>query len=79
MGNGRIFLKTRHDASINKDLSNEPNFDRIHLVGQYLYTLTNSGSGHIRIHRMWHHRIDQNRLCINRFMLKKKLFDSRVF
>ncbi len=34
MGNGRIFLKTRRDASFN--LSNEPNFDRIHLAGQYL-------------------------------------------
>jgi hypothetical protein len=36
MGDGRIFLKTGHDASFNKDLSNEPNFDRIHLSGQYL-------------------------------------------
>ena len=36
MGDGRIFLKTGRDASINKDLSNEPNFDRIHLAGQYL-------------------------------------------
>ncbi len=36
MGDGRIFLKTRRDASFNKDLSNEPNFDRIHLAGQYL-------------------------------------------
>jgi hypothetical protein len=25
MGDGRIFLKTRRDASFNKDLSNEPN------------------------------------------------------
>ncbi len=31
MGDGRIFLKT-----INKDLSNEPNFGLIHLAGQYL-------------------------------------------
>ncbi len=30
MGDGRIFLKTHRDASFNKDLSNEPNFDRIH-------------------------------------------------
>jgi hypothetical protein len=36
MGGGRIFLKTRRDASFNEDLSNEPNFDRIHLAGQYL-------------------------------------------
>jgi hypothetical protein len=36
MGHGQIFLKTRRDASFNKDLSNEPNFDRIHLGGQYL-------------------------------------------
>jgi hypothetical protein len=33
MGNGRIFLKSLGDASFNKDLSNESNFDRIHLVG----------------------------------------------
>ncbi len=26
MGDGRIFLKSRRDASFNKDLSNEPNF-----------------------------------------------------
>ncbi len=36
MGDGRIFLKTCYDASFNKDLSNEPNFDQIHLAGQYL-------------------------------------------
>jgi hypothetical protein len=36
MGDGRIFLKTRHDVSFNKVLSNEPNFGRIHLAGQYL-------------------------------------------
>ena len=36
MGDGRIFLKNGHDASFNKDLSNEPNFERIHLAGQYL-------------------------------------------
>ncbi len=36
MGDRRIFIKTGHDASVNKDLSNEPNFDRIHLAGQYL-------------------------------------------
>ncbi len=34
MGDGRIFLKTGRDASFNKDLSNEPNFDRIHLAEQ---------------------------------------------
>jgi hypothetical protein len=27
MEDGRIFLKTRLDASFNKDLSNEPSFD----------------------------------------------------
>jgi hypothetical protein len=37
MGDWRIFLKSLHDASFNKDLSNEPNFDRIHIAGQYLY------------------------------------------
>ncbi len=36
MGDGRIFLKNGRDASFNKDLSSEPNFDRIHLDGQYL-------------------------------------------
>ncbi len=36
MGDRQIFLKTCHDASFNKDLSNEPNFDGIHLAGQYL-------------------------------------------
>jgi hypothetical protein len=36
MGDGRIFLKTRHNAFFNKDLSNEPNFDWIHLTEQYL-------------------------------------------
>jgi hypothetical protein len=36
MGDVRIFLKTCRDTSFNKDLSNEPNFDRIHLAGQYL-------------------------------------------
>jgi hypothetical protein len=36
MGDGRIFLKTGRDASFIKDLSNEPNFDWIHLAGQYL-------------------------------------------
>ncbi len=36
MGDGRIFLKTGRDDSFNKDLSNEPNLDRIHVAGQYL-------------------------------------------
>ncbi len=36
MEGGRIFLKIRRDASFNKYLSNEPNFDRIHFAGQYL-------------------------------------------
>ncbi len=34
MGDGRIFLKSCRDASFHKDLSNEPNFDRIYLAGQ---------------------------------------------
>jgi hypothetical protein len=34
MGEGWIFLKTRRDVSFNKDLSNEPSFDRIHLAGR---------------------------------------------
>ncbi len=36
MGDRRIFLKTGREASFNKDLSNEPNFDQSHLAGQYL-------------------------------------------
>ncbi len=36
MGDGRNFLKTGRDASFNKHLTDEPNFDRIHLAGQYL-------------------------------------------
>ncbi len=36
MGDRWIFLKNRRDVSFNQDLSNEPNFDRIHLAGQYL-------------------------------------------
>jgi hypothetical protein len=36
MGDGQIFLKSRHDISFHKDLLNEPNFDRIYLAGQYL-------------------------------------------
>jgi hypothetical protein len=35
-GDGQILLKPRRDDSFNKDLSNEPNFGRIHLAGQYL-------------------------------------------
>ncbi len=35
-GGGRIFLKSRRDIPFNKDLSNEHNFDGIHLAGQYL-------------------------------------------
>jgi hypothetical protein len=34
MGDGRIFLSSLHNASFNKDLSIEPNFNRIHLAGQ---------------------------------------------
>jgi hypothetical protein len=36
MGDGRIFLNNLRETSINKDLSNEPNFGLIHLAGQYL-------------------------------------------
>ncbi len=36
MGDGRVFLKTGRDASLNTDLSNEPNFDQIHLAEKYL-------------------------------------------
>ncbi len=36
MGDGRILLKPRRDDSFNKVLSNEPNFGRIYLAGQYL-------------------------------------------
>jgi hypothetical protein len=35
---GRILLKHPRDTSFNKDLSNEPNFGRIYLAGQYLQT-----------------------------------------
>jgi hypothetical protein len=41
MGDRRIFLKNGRDASFNKDLSNEPNFGRIHLAGQYLKSRNN--------------------------------------
>ncbi len=34
MGDGRIFLKSRCDASFHKDLSNKPFFDQIYLAGQ---------------------------------------------
>ncbi len=36
MGERQTFLISCCNASFNKDLSNEPNFDRIHLAGQYL-------------------------------------------
>jgi hypothetical protein len=36
MGDGRILLKPRRDDSFKTVLSNEPNFGRIHLAGQYL-------------------------------------------
>jgi hypothetical protein len=36
MGDGRIFLKIFHASLFNVDLSNEPNFGRINLAGQYL-------------------------------------------
>ncbi len=37
MGGRQIFLKTFRSSLFNEDLSNEPNFGRIHLAGQYLY------------------------------------------
>ncbi len=36
MGDGRILLEPWRDDSFKKVLSNEPNFGRIHLAGQYL-------------------------------------------
>ena len=36
MGGGRIFLKSFRASLFNEDLSNEPNFSRIHFTGQYL-------------------------------------------
>jgi hypothetical protein len=36
MGGGRIFLKTFGASLFNDDLSNEPNFGQIHLIGKYL-------------------------------------------
>jgi hypothetical protein len=36
MGDGRIFLKSFRASLFNDDLTNEPNFGRIHLAGQYL-------------------------------------------
>ncbi len=36
MGGGRIFLETFRASLFNEDLSNEPNFSRIQLAGQYL-------------------------------------------
>ncbi len=36
MGGGRIFLQTLRAFLFNDDLSNEANFGRIHLAGQYL-------------------------------------------
>ncbi len=35
-GGGRILLKPRRYDSFKKVLSNEPNFGRIHLAGEYL-------------------------------------------
>ncbi len=36
MEGGRIFLQTFRASLLNDDLSNEPNYGRIYLVGQYL-------------------------------------------
>ncbi len=40
----RIFLKSFRTSLFNEDLSNEPNFGRIHLAGQYLYVTVSSYS-----------------------------------
>ena len=45
MGDGRIFLKSRRDASFNEDLWNEPSLGWIHLAGQYLYSETKQKRG----------------------------------
>jgi hypothetical protein len=37
MEDGQIFSKNLRDSLFNDDLSNEPNFGRIHLAGQCLY------------------------------------------
>ncbi len=39
-----FFSKSLRDASFNKDLSNEPNFDRIHLGGHWTVPLKHSWS-----------------------------------
>jgi hypothetical protein len=36
MVDGLIFLKNHRASLFNDDLSNKPNFGRIHLAGQYL-------------------------------------------
>jgi hypothetical protein len=36
MGDGQIFSKNLSSYLFNDDLSNEPNFGWVHLVGQYL-------------------------------------------
>ncbi len=40
LGAGGFFLKTYRASLFNEDLSNEPNFGRIHLAGQYLQHLS---------------------------------------
>jgi hypothetical protein len=42
MGDGRIFLKTRRDASFNKDLSYEPNFYRKYIIHGFTNALRKS-------------------------------------
>jgi hypothetical protein len=58
MGDGRIFLKTRRNASFNKDLWNEPTFGRIHLAGQWTVPL----STFLRIFQSINHK---NKIFIN--------------
>jgi hypothetical protein len=36
MGGGQIFLKTFRASLFTEDLSDEPNFSRIHIAGQYI-------------------------------------------
>jgi hypothetical protein len=40
MGDWRIFLKSRRNASFNEDLWNEPSLGWIHFAGQYLYGIS---------------------------------------
>jgi hypothetical protein len=67
MGDGQIFLKTFRASLFNDDLSNEPNFGRIHLVGQYLLALTHS------FLNLWRIR---NTVCVDSRCFQSAYFDS---